>query len=187
MISRIINIHTTFKNPFFLRDRADGYCPKFGLLDVDRNTTNLERTKRPSYELFSNIVKSGNVTYLDRYFAWSLVTEAVRQELTHDMCRSDDGETSVDVPFQRKVSSVDWRWTGKPSPNYDYQRYVGSIVLIVLLCVVMLSCFICCCVVCKRRCCPGLCGKKEATEIPKGYSTYGVELQERPLSKFYSS
>ncbi|KAL0853843.1 hypothetical protein Bca101_058995 [Brassica carinata] len=48
---------------------ADGYGSKFGLVAVDRSN-NLARTLRPSYHLFSKIVKSGKITRKDRSHAW---------------------------------------------------------------------------------------------------------------------
>ena len=38
---------------------ADGYCPRFGLVSVNRSSPDLVRTKRPSFDLYRNIATTG--------------------------------------------------------------------------------------------------------------------------------
>lgn len=54
---------------------ADGYCPKFGLVAVDR-VNGLARTKRPSFDLFTTIATTGKVTVEQRDTAWAKVQAA---------------------------------------------------------------------------------------------------------------
>jgi hypothetical protein len=93
----------------------DGYCPKFGLVSVDR-AANLTRTKLPSYDVYSTIVKSGVITVNQRESAWNTIQEAVKSNTTRYMCRALDGVTGLDTPYTRLVSPKDWRFTGiKPT------------------------------------------------------------------------
>ncbi|KAG6428273.1 hypothetical protein SASPL_112524 [Salvia splendens] len=66
---------------------ADGYGPKFGLVAVDR-MNNLVRIPRPSYHLFSKVVKSGVVTRLDRARAWNELQTAAREGKTRPFYRA---------------------------------------------------------------------------------------------------
>ena len=86
---------------------ADGYCPKFGLVAVDRKD-NLKRRKRPSFELFTNIVRQGGFTNRDADKAWQLVREHVGKP--RPFCRGNDGITSMNEPFDRMVVDRDWRF-----------------------------------------------------------------------------
>ena len=49
---------------------SDGYCPKFGLVSVDRKT--MIRTPRPSYNLYQQIIGSKEITEAQRSKAPSL-------------------------------------------------------------------------------------------------------------------
>lgn len=53
---------------------ADGYCPKFGLVSVDRKN-GLARTKRPSYDLFTQIATTGQITGDQVGLADTLITK----------------------------------------------------------------------------------------------------------------
>jgi beta-glucosidase/6-phospho-beta-glucosidase/beta-galactosidase len=86
---------------------ADGYCPKFGLVGVDR-ADNLRRTKRPSYDLFTRIVKSSGFTEGDATAAWQVVQD--NKGKPRSFCRNIDGKTSADTPFPRDVVATDWRF-----------------------------------------------------------------------------
>eukprot|EP00475_Leptophrys_vorax_P013649 TRINITY_DN20018_c0_g1_i1.p1 TRINITY_DN20018_c0_g1~~TRINITY_DN20018_c0_g1_i1.p1 ORF type:complete len:645 (-),score=-1.66 TRINITY_DN20018_c0_g1_i1:133-2034(-) len=94
---------------------ADGYCPKFGLADVDRSSDNLTRTLRPSFALFSEIVKSRQVTAAQRDEQWQQLQEAVQRNATRTYCRATEpsgrmGADSLDEPILRHVSAKDWRY-----------------------------------------------------------------------------
>lgn len=84
----------------------DGYCPKFGMVGVDRAT--FERKPRPSYYLFQKIASTREITDAMRAEAWKLVTDNVGKE--RPMCRADDGITALDVPVPRKIVPYDWRF-----------------------------------------------------------------------------
>lgn len=86
---------------------ADGYCPKFGLMRVEREQ-NLERTARDSYELFKSIATNRSVTDDQRQLAWSLVEEHVGQD--RPFCRASDGLGSLDEPEPRPVQPFNWRF-----------------------------------------------------------------------------
>ena len=91
---------------------SDGYCPKFGLIAVDRNSIKLTRAKRPSFTLFQDIIRNGQISQLQRQTAWQLVQKNVGQE--RPFCRATDGVTGLDVPALRKVVSKDWRFKHTP-------------------------------------------------------------------------
>ena len=98
---------------------ADGYCPKFGLVHVDREN-NLKRTKRPSYYLFKTIVKNRNITQKMRYRAQNLIWELQAKRLQDEsltrnwdggrpFCRHQDGLKSYDSPLRLPlIFKEDW-------------------------------------------------------------------------------
>ncbi len=86
---------------------ADGYCPKFGLLSVDR-AHGLRRTPRPSFFLFRDIARSHEVTAAQRSAAWSAVAAAAGRP--RPFCRAADAQTGLDAPISRPFSSTDWRF-----------------------------------------------------------------------------
>lgn len=92
---------------------ADGYCPKFGIVAVDRSTRNFTRTKRPFYETFKEIVRSKIITMKQRDDAWATVQNAALNHTERPFCRdvtADDPSTGLDVPAMRKVVPMDWRF-----------------------------------------------------------------------------
>jgi beta-glucosidase/6-phospho-beta-glucosidase/beta-galactosidase len=86
---------------------ADGYCPKFGLVAVNRKV-NLMRTPRPSYFLFKTVVNSKTVTDQQRSDAWRLVQNSVGRE--RPFCRNRNGFDGLNVPVMRAVKAADWRF-----------------------------------------------------------------------------
>lgn len=70
---------------------ADGYCPKFGLISVDRSN-GFARQRRPSYYLFQSIIKSKIISKEERDSAWKLVQSHVGED--RPFCRADDGVTA---------------------------------------------------------------------------------------------
>lgn len=88
---------------------ADGYCPKFGLYAVDRDSDDLARTARPSAVLYGEISRAKAVSSAQREAAWAQVV-AHRGE-ARPFCRSTDGKEGLDMPRLRPFSSsADWRF-----------------------------------------------------------------------------
>lgn len=87
---------------------ADGYCPKFGIVAVDR-LNGMKRIERPSFSLFSSIAKTKTVSTSERNMAWDNVQKNVG--LNRPFCRHDDGVTSLNEPKLRKFVKKDWRFS----------------------------------------------------------------------------
>ncbi|XP_021906742.1 beta-glucosidase-like SFR2, chloroplastic isoform X2 [Carica papaya] len=93
---------------------ADGYGPKFGLVAVDR-ANDLARNPRPSYHLFSKVVKTGKITFEDRAHAWSELQRAARERKTRPFYRAVDKNGlmyagGLDEPTRRPYIERDWRF-----------------------------------------------------------------------------
>ncbi|KAL3812245.1 hypothetical protein ACJIZ3_013513 [Penstemon smallii] len=93
---------------------ADGYGPKFGLVAVDRSN-NLARIPRPSYNLFSKVVKSGKITRLDRLRAWNELQTAAKEKKTRPFYRAVNKNGlmyagGLDKPISRPFIERDWRF-----------------------------------------------------------------------------
>ncbi|XP_057428276.1 galactolipid galactosyltransferase SFR2, chloroplastic-like [Lotus japonicus] len=93
---------------------ADGYGPKFGLVAVDR-ANSLQRTRRPSYHLFSEIAKTGKITREDREAAWDELQRAAKEKKTRPFyrCVNKHGKMDsggLDEPIQRPYIERDWRF-----------------------------------------------------------------------------
>eukprot|EP00158_Paraphelidium_tribonemae_P007268 Partr_v1_DN28174_c0_g1_i2_m55503 putative beta-glucosidase-like SFR2 len=86
---------------------ADGYCPKFGMVEVDRSSPTLKRTLRPSYHLFSDVVTSKQILARHRVDSWSLVRTARGKK--RQFCRDKDGKETTRQMNWRRFSRVDWR------------------------------------------------------------------------------
>jgi beta-glucosidase/6-phospho-beta-glucosidase/beta-galactosidase len=86
---------------------SDGYCPKFGLLEVDRKK-GLKRIPRKSFAFYSKIAKSHSLMGSWREDAWKLYSS--HQGEMRPFCRSHDGVTALDVPSLRKIPFNDWRF-----------------------------------------------------------------------------
>lgn len=86
---------------------ADGYCPKFGLVTVDR-AHGLRRVPRPSFALFKTVVSSREVTPDQRARAWSAY--AAHAGENRPFCRFADGMTPLGEPVTRRFSAKDWRF-----------------------------------------------------------------------------
>lgn len=85
----------------------DGYCPKFGMVAVDRKN-NLARNPRPSYYLWKKIVTTREVSDHMRNEAWQQVRDNVGKE--RPFFRDDDGFTALNVPRPRPIVDKDWRF-----------------------------------------------------------------------------
>jgi beta-glucosidase/6-phospho-beta-glucosidase/beta-galactosidase len=88
---------------------ADGYCPKFGLAEVDRSSRSLKRKPRESFKLFQKIVKNRQILPADRDLAWQNL--ASNFDKPRPFCRSSDGQNSLDTPVDRPFVRLDWRFT----------------------------------------------------------------------------
>jgi galactolipid galactosyltransferase len=84
---------------------SDGYCPKFGLVSVKRET--MERVLRPSYHVYQQIIATKTITNHQREDAWKKVLSMQGKE--HPFCRDEDGITAFDEARPKKYSTKDWR------------------------------------------------------------------------------
>lgn len=114
---------------------ADGYGPKFGLVAVDR-ANNLARIPRPSYFLFSEVVKTGRVTQQQREIAWNELQIAAAEGKTRPFYRADKNglmySGGLDIPIQRHLVQRDWRFNhyqfdGLKDPLSCISRFVFAI------------------------------------------------------------
>jgi hypothetical protein len=96
---------------------ADGYCPKFGLVSVDRSHPAMPRTPRLSYWLYRDIVRARRVSWRQKEEAWANATRAAARNQTHDVCRV--GVLALDEPVQARIlagsndphgNPIDWRF-----------------------------------------------------------------------------
>lgn len=92
---------------------ADGYCPKFGLVRVDR-ADNLARIPRPSYYLYQKVSKSGLITAAQREEEWATVRDAVSKDGVRSFCRAADDygrmwAEGLDEPGKRLIADKEWR------------------------------------------------------------------------------
>lgn len=87
---------------------SDGYCPKFGLVYVDR-AKDFRRIPRASYFLYQNIIKKKIIDQEMRTSGWNLVQSMAGEN--RPFCRARDGQTGYDTPIIRKVSAKDWRFS----------------------------------------------------------------------------
>ncbi|KAJ1696013.1 hypothetical protein LUZ63_012711 [Rhynchospora breviuscula] len=114
---------------------ADGYGPKFGLVAVDR-ANNMARKPRPSYHLFTKVVKTGQITKVDRMHAWNELQRAVIQKKTRPFYREVDRNGrmyagGLDEPIQRPFVQRDWRFghyeiDGLQDPLTRFMRFILS-------------------------------------------------------------
>ncbi|CAN1789407.1 Beta-glucosidase-like SFR2, chloroplastic [Linum perenne] len=93
---------------------ADGYGPKFGLVAVDRNN-NLARNPRPSYQLFSQVARTGKITKEERDQAWAELQSAAKEKKTRPFYRAVNKNGlmyagGLDEPIQREYIDRDWRF-----------------------------------------------------------------------------
>lgn len=87
---------------------SDGYCPKFGLMGVER-AEDLKRVPRESYYLFQKIVLSREVSAEIMASTWKKVLDHQGQD--RPFCRGEDGITAFDEPVMRKFVKKDWRFS----------------------------------------------------------------------------
>ncbi len=85
---------------------ADGYCPKFGVLAVDR-AHGLVRVPRASYALLRAVATTRAVAAHQRAAAWKTVADHAGQD--RPFCRDADAVTALAEPRARPFSRADWR------------------------------------------------------------------------------
>lgn len=86
---------------------SDGYCPKFGLVAVDRKN-GFKRMPRESYYLYQSIITEYKITTDMREKAWEKVKGHFNKN--RSICRAENAEDALDQPRQRKFSPIDWRF-----------------------------------------------------------------------------
>ncbi len=86
---------------------SDGYCPKFGLVSVDRKD-NFKRSPRYSYEVFKKIIREKEISTELRESSWQRVVD--HQGASRPFCRAADGITSLGKPTSRAIVKKDWRF-----------------------------------------------------------------------------
>lgn len=110
-VSRLLKEHIPVEGYIFWTaadnwEWADGYCPRFGLYQIERLSDHLVWTPRDSYFLFRKIVSEKKLTKALRDEAWKKVTPG-RERL---FCRGTNGRQSLENPVKRPISSFDWRY-----------------------------------------------------------------------------
>ncbi|NBX18460.1 MAG: glycoside hydrolase family 1 protein [Proteobacteria bacterium] len=87
---------------------ADGYCPKFGLLEVDR-LNELHRIPRPSFYLFRSIVHSREISAATRDRQWQFYLS--QSGIPRPQCRAPNGKDPLDEPrFDMNFRGIDFRF-----------------------------------------------------------------------------
>jgi beta-glucosidase/6-phospho-beta-glucosidase/beta-galactosidase len=96
-------IHWTLTDNF---EWTDGYCPKFGLVGVDR--TSMKRLKRDSFKLYQSIINTRSISEDTQEEAWKQLMSLKNSD--RPMCRSRDGVTALDDYRFEKFKAIDWRF-----------------------------------------------------------------------------
>jgi beta-glucosidase/6-phospho-beta-glucosidase/beta-galactosidase len=86
---------------------SDGYCPKFGMVAVDRSN-NMKRTPRPGFYTYREIVKNKSIKQSLRSESWKKVQSKVGQ--SRSFCRAEDGESALNEPRYVPVKNIDWKF-----------------------------------------------------------------------------
>ena len=94
---------------------TDGYCPKFGLVHVDRSQ-DLLRTPKPSYYLYQTITTQRHITENMRHYAHHTLQDLLERR-THDphlsahwdgmrgFCRHTNGVHGLDQPIRSPIAA----------------------------------------------------------------------------------
>lgn len=96
-------VHWTLTDNF---EWADGYCPKFGLVEIDRETN--KRSPRESFYLYRDIIQSREISADQLNSAWKKNIE--RSGKARPTCRDKNGVGSLDEYRYEKFKGVDWRF-----------------------------------------------------------------------------
>jgi beta-glucosidase/6-phospho-beta-glucosidase/beta-galactosidase len=102
-ISFLGYIHWTLTDNF---EWGDGYCPKFGLVAVDRHS--MERVKRDSFYLYQKIISSREISIKEQTESWNLA-QSMKNKLRAS-CRDFDGETALEDYRWEEFKGIDWRF-----------------------------------------------------------------------------
>lgn len=87
---------------------ADGYCPKFGLLEVDRENS-LQRRPRESFFLFKEIVTHRFISAQTREAQWHKYQSASGEP--RPLCRAENGRDALDHPrYDQPFRGIDLRF-----------------------------------------------------------------------------
>lgn len=86
---------------------SDGYCPKFGLVAVDR-AHDLKRVPRGSFELFKEMNRTKTISVSMQEAAYKKLTDNFGKD--RPFCRAQDGVTALDQPVNRAIVKKDWRF-----------------------------------------------------------------------------
>lgn len=85
---------------------SDGYCPKFGLVAVDRKN-DLKRVPRKSYKVYQNLIKYRSVK--DSYLKQIATEYRFKQGVKREMCRAENASDALDEPRLIPLKNLDWR------------------------------------------------------------------------------
>lgn len=88
---------------------ADGYCPKFGLVSIDRKN-NFERRPRESFYIYQDIIRRKRVSSSMRNEAWRKVVNYYNFGVRSTCRPADDVMRGLDEPIQVPLRRVDWRF-----------------------------------------------------------------------------
>lgn len=87
---------------------SDGYCPKFGLVAVDRQQE-LKRLPRDSFFLYQELAKTKRITAAMREKAWKKVQD--QNGKPRLLCRHQNAQDALDKPRTEIFKYIDWRFT----------------------------------------------------------------------------
>ena len=85
---------------------TDGYGPKFGLVEVDREA-DLKRIPRKSFQIYKEIIKNRGISNRTLQDCWQIY-EDVKGE-PRPYWRSQNGKNGLDQPHMRMTPNHDWR------------------------------------------------------------------------------
>ena len=85
---------------------SDGYCPKFGLVAVDRKN-GFKRLKRPAFEVFKKIITNYSIDPIDEEIVFDRYKNDWGKMRT--MCRAVNGKDGLDTPRLIPLKKLDWR------------------------------------------------------------------------------
>ena len=105
-------IHWTLTDNF---EWKDGYCPKFGLVSVNRHT--MERVKHDSFNLYQEIIATRKISIQRQNEAWSLDQSLKDQQ--RPSCRDLNCESSLGEYRWETFKGIDWRFQDLKVPLLD--------------------------------------------------------------------
>lgn len=96
-------IHWTLTDNF---EWADGYCPRFGLIGIDRET--MKRTPKESFYSYQKIIKENSLSQSFRERKWIKVKEKFNKK--RKTCRHQNGKDGLNIPREMIFKPIDWRF-----------------------------------------------------------------------------